>query len=109
MRIANWNIEWMNNWFVGGDDVDFRDSYHPQGKPGDAIDDVDALCTRVASIVTLLDPDALCIQEGPSDIREMELFVSSYLKDDNGDPLYRAFGGLYPREERRCALKPGGI
>ncbi len=24
MRIMNWNIEWMNNWYVGGSKVEFN-------------------------------------------------------------------------------------
>jgi hypothetical protein len=112
MRVANWNIEWMNNWFVGGDDVEFRESYAPRGKPGDAIADVDSLCRRVASVILSLDPDALCVQEGPSDIREMELFISTYLQDDGGSTLYRAFGGHVPggggAQKNYILVKNGG-
>jgi len=93
MRIVSWNIEWMNNWFVGYGKVAFRERYEPRGKPQDAIADVDALCTRVAQVIEDLAPDILCVQEGPSDRREMELFVSTYLRDQAGGSRYRIFGG----------------
>ncbi len=64
MRIVNWNIEWMNNWFVGGNAVGFRPDNSSQG-----ISDTDELSTRVASVIDDLNPDQLCVQEGPSDHR----------------------------------------
>jgi endonuclease/exonuclease/phosphatase family metal-dependent hydrolase len=93
MKIVSWNIEWMNNWFVGYDQVAFREEYDPRGRPQDAIADVDALCRRVAQVIDDLAPDVLCVQEGPSDPREMELFTSTYLVDEAGQSLYRVFGG----------------
>ncbi|GAB4568256.1 MAG: endonuclease/exonuclease/phosphatase family protein [Anaerolineae bacterium] len=94
MKIATWNIEWMNNWFVGHGQVAFRERYEPRGRPDDAIDDVDDLCTRVAQVIRALDADVLCIQEGPSDIREMQLFVSTYLADAFGQSEYDVWGGI---------------
>jgi len=93
MKIVSWNIEWMNNWFVGYDQVAFRERYDPRGRPQDAITDVAALCERVAQVIKDLAPDVLCVQEGPSDRREIELFVSTYLTDEAGQGLYRVFGG----------------
>jgi len=93
MRIVSWNIEWMNNWFVGGGKVALREAYKPRGRPQSAIADVDTLCKRVAQTIEELAPDILCVQEGPSDVREMELFVSTYLTDGAGQGLYRIFGG----------------
>ncbi len=78
MRIVNWNIEWMNNWFVGNNQVAFESKYEPRGGRGQ-IDSVKDLCKRVASTITNLNPDVLTIQEGPSDHREMALFVEKYL------------------------------
>ena len=82
MRIVDWNIEWMNDWFVGGGNVAFRED-----NPRKGITDVAALCTRVANVVKGLNPDVLTIQEGPSDIREMALFVENYLTDNQGESL----------------------
>ena len=74
MRIVNWNIEWMNNWFADGDDVHLRVAHSAS-----QISDVGALCSRVAGVIQILNPDVLTIEEGPSDIRMMQLFVSEYL------------------------------
>ena len=62
MRLLNWNIEWMNNWFVGGSQVSFR-----QSAPSHGITDVHDLAGRVAQVINTIDPDVLTIQEGPSD------------------------------------------
>jgi endonuclease/exonuclease/phosphatase family metal-dependent hydrolase len=104
MRIVSWNIEWMNNWFVGYDRVAFRDRYEPRGSPEDAIADVDALCRHVAQVIEDLAPDILCVQEGPSDPREMGLFVSTYLTDGTGESLYDIFGGYDGRSQKIYVL-----
>jgi endonuclease/exonuclease/phosphatase family metal-dependent hydrolase len=101
---VNWNIEWMNNWFVGGNEVALRDSYDPRGRPGDAIPDVDNLASRVAQVIRELAPDVLCIQEGPSDLREMELFVSTYLSGEDGQSLYQAFIAPDGRSQKAYVL-----
>ena len=89
MRIMNWNIEWMNNWFVGYGELEFKKDH-----PSSGITNIDKLCTRVANVIKSLDPDVLTIQEGPSDIREMKLFVDNYLTDAEGDILFDVFGGI---------------
>ena len=104
MRIVNWNIEWMNDWFVGGGSVAFR-----QDNPRRGITDVVALCTRVASVVKGLDPDVLTIQEGPSDIREMILFVDTFLADNLGESLFDIFIGMDGGAQKIYAfVKKGG-
>lgn len=87
MRVMDWNIEWMNNWFVGNQQVAWRQS-------NTGIDDVAALAQRVANVILSIDPDVITIQEGPSDSEEMELFVSDFLSDRNSQPLYRILGGI---------------
>ena len=104
MRIVNWNIEWMNDWFVGGNVVQFRPN-----NPRTGITDTDALCTRIAQVITALGPDLLVVEEGPSDIREMELFVNTYLADSGSQPQYDVLGGLDGRSQKIYALvKRGG-
>jgi hypothetical protein len=104
VRIVNWNIEWMNDWFVGGGSVAFR-----QDNPRRGITDVADLCRRVASVVKSLDPDVLTIEEGPSDIREMELFVETYLIDGQGNGLFDIFGGIDGGAQKIYTLvKKGG-
>ena len=61
------------NWFVGGGQFDWRPSHT-------GIASVQALAQRVANVITAVDPDVLTIQEGPSDPREMELFVGTSLQ-----------------------------
>lgn len=104
MRIVNWNIEWMNDWFVGRGSVAFR-----HDNPRRGITDVADLCRRVASVVNNLDPDVLSIEEGPSDIREMELFVGTYLIDGQGNRLFDIFGGIDGGAQKLYTLvKKGG-
>ena len=93
MKVVSWNIEWMNNWFAGYGSVAFKERYEPRGNSQDAIANVDTLCRRVAQVIEDLAPDILCVQEGPSDPREMELFVSTYLRDQAGGSRYDIFGG----------------
>jgi hypothetical protein len=88
MKLMNFNIEWMNYWFVGGNRVAFR-----QNNPNQGIDDVNDLATRVAGLIRTVDPDILAVEEGPSDIREMQLFVSTYLCQNN-QPEFDTFGGI---------------
>ena len=96
MKLVNWNIEWMNNWFEGYGKVKFRQDYPEKG-----LTDINELCMRVASVIKQLDPDVLTVEEGPSDIREMELFVDKYLKKDNSNSLFYIFGGFGKRDQQR--------
>ncbi len=102
MRLMTWNIEWMNNWFVGGGQVAWR-GFHS------GIANVNALARRVANVITAIDPDVLTIQEGPSDPREMNLFMTDFLTDAGGQPVFDMFGGLDGRAQKVYALvKRGG-
>ncbi len=104
MRILNWNIEWMNDWFVGGGDVAFRPD-----NPRRSITDVAELCQRVANVMTNLDPDVLTIVEGPSDIREMILFAETFLSDEHSNELFHVIGGVDGGAQKVYALvKKGG-
>jgi len=77
LKIANWNIEWMNRWFTGDS------AGAPTLKPSaeiSGVSDIDALATRVAAVITTLDVDILTVQEGPSRKSEMALFVQRFLQ-----------------------------
>lgn len=75
MKIANWNIEWMNRWFTADlDAAAFRPSADISG-----VTDIDDLCRRVANVIDGLDADVLTVQEGPSRKEEMALFVQRFL------------------------------
>lgn len=78
MKIANWNIEWMNRWYTADN------AGAPKLKPSEEISGVthiDELATRVANVIKSLDADILTVQEGPSRREEMALFVRDFLGD----------------------------
>ena len=92
MKLVSWNIEWMNNWFVGGHKVEMRTQQISRGKI--LIENVPALAQRITNVLKTLDADVVTIQEGPSDFREMQLYVDLFLNDDQGNPIYDVLGGL---------------
>ena len=78
LKIANWNIEWMNRWFTA--------DHHgaPNLKRSSEIcgvTDINALAERVANVIEGLKADILTIQEGPSRKCEMALFVEKFLSN----------------------------
>lgn len=101
MRLMNWNIEWMNNWFVGNGHVAWRESHSGIANVGD-------LAQRVANVILAIDPDVLTIQEGPSDPREMELFVNAFLKIQDGQQIFQVFGGIDGGAQKIYALVKNG-
>lgn len=104
MRLLNWNIEWMNDWFHGGSQVSFRESH-----PNRGITDVHDLATRVAQVILDVDADVVTIQEGPSDPREMRLFTDGFLIDADENPLYDVFGGIDGGAQKiYCLVKKEG-
>jgi endonuclease/exonuclease/phosphatase family metal-dependent hydrolase len=98
MRIMNWNIEWMNDWFVGYGNVAFRNE-----NPGRGISNVQDLCQRVAAVIQTLDPDVLMVEEGPSDPAEMGLFVQQHLNDG-----FAVYGGIDGGAQKVYALVKNG-
>ncbi|TVQ95107.1 MAG: hypothetical protein EA400_00420 [Chromatiaceae bacterium] len=79
MKLVNWNIEWMNDWFAP---ISAGAPAWRQDNPGRGITDVAGLAARVASVIEQLAPDVVTIQEGPSRLGEMELFVTDHLNGD---------------------------
>ncbi len=101
MKIANWNIEWMNHWFTGDAEGPprFRDADQIPG-----VTDIDGLARRVANVIRGLDADVVTVQEGPSRKSEMALFVTEYLGGD-----YDVLGPTGERQQRLYALvRKGG-
>lgn len=98
MIIVSWNIEWMNDWFAGANQVAFRPN-----NPRRGITDTAALATRVAQVIIDLSADVLTIQEGPSDPAEMQLFVDDHLEGN-----YTVLGGLDGRAQKVYALIRNG-
>ncbi|MDH3341443.1 MAG: hypothetical protein OEL84_09210 [Nitrosopumilus sp.] len=102
MRFVNWNIQWMNNWFVNGNKIGFKDTYS-------GITSVDALAKRVSNVILSSNPDVITIEEGPSSIKEMELFVQTYLSENN-NTLFDVHGGIDGGAQKIYALvKKSGV
>jgi exonuclease III len=77
LRIATYNVEWMNNWFEPGKAL-IR-TKKGTGKGRNPVDS-DAVARKVAAVITDLDADIIGIQEGPLRTTQMEFFVKTYLK-----------------------------
>ncbi len=85
MKIMNWNIEWMNNWFSGNNDPVW-------GSKGLNEDRARICANKAAAVISDISPDVLCIQEGPSALAEMDLFLNEFLSDDDG-PIFEVIIG----------------
>ncbi len=100
MKIVNWNIEWMNRWFSGNND--------PVWGSGSLDPDEARICAgKAAAVITALEPDLLCIQEGPSAIAEMSLFMDEFLSD-GGEHLYDFMIGADGGAQKLYALRRKG-
>lgn len=85
MKIMNWNIEWMNNWFSGNDTPVW-------GSNSLSATHAKTCAAKAAAVIKDVAPDLLCIQEGPSATAEMDLFLADHLSDANG-PIFEAIIG----------------
>lgn len=78
VKLINWNIEWMNNWFVpisqGAPAWRAKD-------PAVTEDGSPSAASRAAQVINNLSPDAIAIQEGPSREGEMRLFIDDLLSE----------------------------
>lgn len=103
MKIVNWNIEWMNRWFSGN-------SNPVWGSRSLSPDDARAVAGRVARVIRALDPDLLTLQEGPSAVQEMNLFIDDFLTDGAGNRLYEPLIGSDGGAQKLYTLtKTGGL
>ncbi|WBU64144.1 endonuclease/exonuclease/phosphatase family protein [Paracoccus aerodenitrificans] len=84
-KIATFNIEWMYSIFGG--EWTTRDGTIPDSFPGkrlgtielEPIEDVRALCERIAGVIKEIDAKIIAVQEGPPRKDQMELFVAQFL------------------------------
>jgi endonuclease/exonuclease/phosphatase family metal-dependent hydrolase len=106
VRIASFNVEWMNDWFTeDAAPVAFRPTYFKDGH----LNNTDQIASRVAAVIRAVDPDILAIQEGPSRAAELALFVQDYLSDA-GVPRYQFFLGDSGAAQKLGLLyKPGAV
>ena len=101
MKIVNWNIEWMNRWFSGNANPVW-------GSSSLSPDQARTVAGKVARVIRALDPDILSLQEGPSAIAEMTLFLTEFLSDDQGAPLYDALIGADGGAQKLYVLRKRG-
>lgn len=83
MRIVNWNVEWMNRWFRGNATPEWG-TFRPDRGTGMTPEDAREAAGRVARVIAILAPDVLCLQEGPSAVEEMALFIDDILTPGTG-------------------------
>lgn len=103
MRIMNWNIEWMNKWFSGNANPVWGSHSLSEANAKEA-------AQRVANVIKAVDPDLICLQEGPSAQEEMALFIAEFLSDANGDPTYEGLIGKDGGAQKLYGLrKVGGL
>lgn len=96
MLIMDWNIEWMNKWFSGNHDPAW-------GSNSLSANDAKSAAQKAANVIRAVDPDILCLQEGPSAIQEMQLFLDDFLSDA-GVPIYEALIGKDGRAQKLYLL-----
>jgi len=85
IRITSFNIEWMVSLF-GGRWADW-DGTIPDTFSGrrlgditlEAVPDLPELIGRITGVIDAIDPDILCVQEGPPRRDQMEAFVDRHL------------------------------
>lgn len=76
LRIATYNVEWMNNLFVK-DQPRIRTT--PRKGMGRNPVDPDGVARRIAGVMTDLDAHIIGVQEGPARLTQMQHFVDQYL------------------------------
>lgn len=85
MKLLNWNIEWMNRWFTGN-------AAPSWGSRSLSAEDARYVAAKVARVIDSIAPDVLTLQEGPSALAEMDLFLQEFLSNAY-EPLIAADGG----------------
>jgi hypothetical protein len=76
LRIATYNIEWMNNLFVKGED-------ELRTKPGKGMgrfpSDPRGVAKRIAGVIADLDAHIIGVQEGPARVSQLQFFSNEFL------------------------------
>lgn len=84
LRIATYNIEWMNNLFVKGE---AKIRTEPAKGMGRFPSNPRGVAERIAGVITELDAHIIGVQEGPAKLSQMQFFSDEFL---NG--RYKASG-----------------
>ncbi len=93
LTVASWNLEWMNDWFAADSQVAaFKPTFSDRDIPNHQ-NNTQATAQRVASVIRAINPDVLAVQEAPSRLAELQLFVNQFLVTPSHQPRYTAFLG----------------
>ena len=108
MKIVTWNIEWMNHWFRGNSTPLWGSKRTDpdgvvRGRYTEGESKIQA--SKASNVINSINPDLLCIQEGPSSIEEMNLFISDYLSDGAGAALYEPIIGKDGSSQKMYVLR----
>lgn len=88
LKVGTYNIEWMLALFGALPDAQWRAAPQIPARFGGSargsirlapIEDVHALCRRIAESIRAVDADVLFVQEGPPLAEQMQLFVDTFL------------------------------
>lgn len=79
VKLVNWNIEWMNNWFVP---ISEGAPAWRAINPAVTVEGAPSAAARAAQVINVLSADVVAIQEGPSREGEMRLFIDDFLAGD---------------------------
>jgi hypothetical protein len=84
----------MDEQLVTGDDQQpvFKPTFTTIDDPHTELDTQQA-ATPLAGMIVDLNADVIAVMEAPSRVAELELFVATYLQNDQGQPAYRCLLG----------------
>jgi endonuclease/exonuclease/phosphatase family metal-dependent hydrolase len=89
VRICSVNAEWMNDWFTpDSEPATFRPQFRRDGE----VNDTAETARRLAAMLQAIDAPVIALQEAPSRLAELTLFVDTYL-DGAYDVLLGESGG----------------
>jgi len=103
LRIATYNIEWMNNLFVKGK---AKLRTEPAKGMGRFPQNPRGVAERIAGVINGIDAHIIGVQEGPSTLEQMQYFVDEFL-----DGRYKASGiesgaqSIYALVRDDCPMK----
>ena len=108
IRVASINGEWMNSWFTAdGQPVAFVNTFKLPGES--ASNSSSKTATKLAALITAINPDILAMQEAPSRKEELDLFVSQYLSDPSGPRYATILGDSGGAQKLALLYKPAKI
>ncbi|PYE83892.1 endonuclease/exonuclease/phosphatase family protein [Pseudoroseicyclus aestuarii] len=96
MRIMDWNVEWMNRWFSGN-------ALPRWGSSELTAAEAQGVARRVMAVIAAVEPDLICLQEGPSAPQEMALFLA--LMDEETGLAFEALVGGDGGAQKMYALR----